>query len=310
MAALRLWFSEQESDAKSFASDVRIDGAIVELAAMAKDSNTPPEVLAQSEAAHTLHLYLMPLLQSQHYLDYVVLGTDGRILASPHPRQVGRVVPRGYQFLLQRGRGGRTAVSRPFAREGNLSQRAEGPTMFVSSPVRATNNAIVAVLCLRMKPEGEFSQIFSVARMGETGEAYAFDHRGVMLTASRFDRELKILGLIPKSPEATSILNLQLLDPEVDLETGDRPDRPRRFLSLTRMAAAAIRGDDGVDVRGYRNYRGVRVVGAWAWLPEFGIGVATEVSAEEGFQTLYMLRRAFTVLFGLVVLSGDRKSVV
>src|SRR5581483_2793552 len=73
---------------------------------------------------------------------------------------------------------------------------------------------------------------------------------------------------------------------------------------LTRMAAAAIRGWDGYDVDGYRNYRGVKVVGAWSWLPEFGMGVATEVAAEEAFQTLYLLREVFLTLFFLLVLSG------
>ena len=85
--------------------------------------------------------------------------------------------------------------------------------MFVAAPVKSTNDAIIAVLCLRMKPEKEFSSIFSVARMGQTGESYAFDRSGLMLTATRFDPELKTLGLIPPGRENTAILNLKLLDP-------------------------------------------------------------------------------------------------
>src|SRR5205085_8482379 len=113
------------------------------------------------------------------------------------------------------------------------------------------NGAIIAVLGLRMKPEAGFSRIFSVARMGDSGEAYAFDRRGMMLTASRFEPELKTLGLIPNVPEARAILNLRLLDPGVDLQAGERPKKPRSDLHLTRMAAAAIGGDDGCDVKGY-----------------------------------------------------------
>jgi len=170
--------------------------------------------------------------------------------------------------------------------------------------VRSRSGAVMAVLGLRMKPEAEFSQIFSVARMGKTGEAYAFDHRGVMLTASRFDRELKNLGLIPDDPEATAILNMRLIDPGVDLALDkNRGDRWKE-LRLTRMAAAALTGDEGSDVQGYRNYRGLTVVGAWAWLPEYGMGVATEVGADEAFQTLYIVRRGFTVLFFLLIASG------
>ena len=91
---------------------------------------------------------------------------------------VGQRAPRSYDLFLNKALDGQLAASRPFARQANLSQRAEGPTMFVAAPVKATNNAIIAVLCLRMKPEKEFTSIFSVARMGETGESYAFDRSG------------------------------------------------------------------------------------------------------------------------------------
>jgi tRNA A-37 threonylcarbamoyl transferase component Bud32 len=326
LAALRLWFSEQEAAAKSFAADIRIQGAIVDLAAMVGAAG--PSALAGSEPARTLELYLKPLLETQHYLDYVVIGADRRVLASPRRYQIGRPAPLAYESFLTRALAGKVAVSRPLPEAATLSQRAEGPTMFVAAPVKTPDGKIVAVLALRMKPEEEFTQIFAVARMGQTGEAYAFDQRAVMLTASRFDAELKKAGLITNTPEATAILNLRLLDPGVDLELEDpaikplsiplRPSGPRRAgldrrehplaappaFPLTRMAASAIRGKDGVDVNGYRNYRGAKVVGAWAWLGDYEMGVATEVAADEAFQTLYILRQAFLVLFILLVLSG------
>jgi tRNA A-37 threonylcarbamoyl transferase component Bud32 len=307
IAALRLWFTEKEADANSFTGDVRFQGAMVDLADLGRNSASDPDVLANSAPAQTLQQYLKPLLQSQQYLDYVVLSRDRRILASPYRRLVGRAAPRGYDSFLDRTLAGQMTISRPFApfgREATASQRAEGPIMFVAAPVKATNGTVVAVLALRMKPEEGFTRVFSVARMGKTGEAYAFDRRGMMLTASRFDLELKALGLIPNRPEATTILNLRLLDPGVDLAGGEHPKMRRDAMPLTRMAGAAVLGEDGVDVLGYRNYRGVKVVGAWAWLPEFGMGVATEVSAQEAFQTLYLLRQAFLVLFLLLVLSG------
>src|SRR5208282_4211895 len=106
-----------------------------------------------------------------------------------------------------------------------------------------------------------------------TGESYAFDRSGLMLTATRFDPELKTLGLIPPGRENTAILNLKLLDPEGRLVGGEPPHKPRDRLGLTRMALSATTGNDGEDVEGYRNYRGMEVVGAWAWLREFGMGV-------------------------------------
>ena len=52
------------------------------------------------------------------------------------------------------------------------------------------------------------------------------------------------------------------------------------------MAALAIAGQDGIDIDGYRDYRGVRVIGAWKWLPEYGFGVVTEVDSAEAYAPL------------------------
>ena len=112
------------------------------------------------------------------------------------------------------------------------------------------------------------------------------------------------MGLIPPGRQNTAILNLKLLNPEKELRPGEPPAKPRKQLDLTRMAASATTGNDDFDVRGYRNYRGMEVVGAWAWLHDYGMGVATEESVDEAFETLYVLRRAFLVLFVLLVASG------
>jgi eukaryotic-like serine/threonine-protein kinase len=302
--ALRLWFAERQYDAKSMALDLRVQASIAELAALAKDTNTTELALADSPPARTLRLHLQPLLQAQDYLEYVVVSPDKRILASTDPSLIGMRAPRPYDLFLNKALDGHLAASRPFARQANQNQRNEGPTMFVAAPVKSTNNTILAVLCLRMKPEKEFSSIFSVARMGQTGESYAFDRSGLMLTATRFDPELKTLGLIPPGKENTAILNLKLLDPEQELQPGEKRAKPRDQLNLTRMAASATMGNDDSDVRGYRNYRGIEVVGAWAWRHEYGMGVATEQSVDEAFETLYVLRRAFLVLFLLLLVSG------
>ena len=82
--ALHLWFNEREYDAKSFASDMRIQTTIAELAELARDTNTTALALANSTAARTLHAHLQPLLEAEDYLAYVVVSPDKRILASTY----------------------------------------------------------------------------------------------------------------------------------------------------------------------------------------------------------------------------------
>jgi serine/threonine protein kinase len=69
------------------------------------------------------------------------------------------------------------------------------------------------------------------------------------------------------------------------------------------MAASAVSGKDGVNVNGYRDYRGVPVIGAWKWLHEYGFGVTTEEDVSEAFRPLKILRYAFGFLFVLLILT-------
>ena len=304
IAALRLWCSERESDARSYASDVRVQGVVLELTELARNTNTSPAALADSATAQAMKLYLSPLLETHHYVDYLVISPERRILAALDPHLVGDQIPPSYEVFLRKALTGKSSISRPFPRDPAVSQDTRRPTMFVAAPVSSAEGKMVAVLALRLKPEEEFSRIFAMSRVGETGESYAFDRQAMMLTASRFEPELRKLGLIPNKPDSTSVLNVRLVDPGTDLENKKSQASLSTEPRLTHMAAEATKGWEGVDVQGYRNYRGSQVVGAWSWVPEYGMGVATEESAEEAFQTFYVLRRAFVVLFLLLVLSG------
>jgi serine/threonine protein kinase len=115
---------------------------------------------------------------------------------------------------------------------------------------------------------------------------------------------LILLGLLPDQEESRSILQLLVRDPGGDVTSGFRPGARRHELPLTRAASEALAGREGVDVEGYRDYRGVPVVGAWQWLPEGNIGVATEIDYSEAFRPLTILRWTFWGLFALLALSA------
>jgi tRNA A-37 threonylcarbamoyl transferase component Bud32 len=301
VSAVRLWFSERESDVRVLAADRALQDAVVELSAMAQ-RGTAPSNLVECPPARELQMRLPALLPPDDYLDYLVVDTDRKVLATPRRYLVGRLIPAPYDPFIRRAIEGQVAFSRPITASAAES-RPDGPTMLVAAPVRGTNGAVAGVLGLRLRAQEKFSRIFSVTQMGMTGEAYAFDRRGVMLTASRVQQGLSALGFMTNSADTPPAQNLELLDPIKTDQSPASVEAPKQA-RLTRMAAAAIKGLNGTDVDGYRNYRGVTVVGSWAWLPEYGLGVAVEVAGDEAFQTLYLVRRVFFSLFLMLLSAG------
>ncbi len=59
-----------------------------------------------------------------------------------------------------------------------------------------------------------------------------------------------------------------------------------------------------MDLEGYRDYRGVPVVGAWTFLPHYKIGVATEIDRAEAFRPLAILQWTFAGLQTLLALAA------
>ena len=115
--------------------------------------------------------------------------------------------------------------------------------MFAVAPILDDNKAAIAALALRINPEGEFTEILSVARSGETGETYAFNSEGVMLSNTRFPKDLVKIGLLDHESESGAILEVQLRDPGGNMLEGHRPEVPRKVLRPTRMAKSATSGE-------------------------------------------------------------------
>lgn len=260
--------------------------------------------LFASDELRQLRAQLQPLLEMHGYEGFLLVDRRGRIVAANADSLIGDVRLAADDRLLDQvfGDAARPTLLPPrpsliALQDQDGEYRAGVPVMFAIAPVRNEGRTAVAGLGLRLQPERAFTRILSVARAGQTGDTYAFDRSGRLLSESRFDDQLRAIGLIPDRPQSRSILNVELRDPGADLTRGRRPVRRRSELPLTRMAAAAVAGQDGVDVQGYRDYRGVTVVGAWTWLDDYQFGVATEIAAQEAFAPLQYLNLIFGGLF-------------
>ena len=173
--------------------------------------------------------------------------------------------------------------------------------MQVAVPLKDASNTVCGALVLIINPDAEFTRILSVARTGDSGETFAFDAEGVMLSESRFDPQLKEFKLIEDKPDVTSALSLRLRDPGGDLTAG--------YVASTNgplilMVERALSGDSDVEIKPFRDYRGVPVVGAWRWLGGYGFGVGTKLDESEAYHTLRMVRSVFLVLFLLLLFAS------
>ncbi len=310
VTAMTLWLQGQETVATNLAHDPRVFAATAELLALRGPAgeDVPRSDLIASPASKALRAILGPPTSAQGYAGFVVVDRTGRTVGASEDASVGDRALAERSDAVGRALGGRAAVSRPFPAEVPLPN-AEGrpelgaPTMLVAVPLRSARGEVLAALGVRIRPEGGFTQILQVARFGTTGETYAVDDRGRMLSQSRFDHQIRPLGLLGDSPGARSMLGLEIRDPGGDMTTGFRPTVERREQPLTKMAASLAAGRAGIDPVGYNDYRGVPVVGAWRWLPDYGMGVTTEVDVAEAFRPLWILRRTIWSLLGLLLVS-------
>ncbi len=139
------------------------------------------------------------------------------------------------------------------------------PVLIAATPVRGRSGLIVAAFVLFLDPDHGFSRMIHVAQLEKTGETYAIDREGRTVT----------------------------------------PTQPHRYPEpMTKMIRSVIAGRSGVDLKGYRDYRGVEVVGAWLWDPRLGFGLATEIDREEAYRPIVAIQRLTWTLISVIVLAG------
>ena len=179
------------------------------------------------------------------------------------------------------------------------SVRKNRPTMFVVAPVKNVQHKIIAAVAQQIDPAGEFTRLIQLGRLGKSGETYAFDQYGKLLSESRFEDDLRNAGLLAK--DETSILLVSLRDPGGDMTKGYVPAVPRYQQPLTLMAQQATQGNAGLNVTGYRDYRGVPAYGAWLWDDKRGVGLATEIDEADALGPYYATRTVILTVLAITV---------
>jgi serine/threonine protein kinase len=235
---------------------------------------------------------------------WIVQDPQGHVLAASDTVLLGRnnfPIP---QSSRNKALAGRVPFTLPFPSPIAWEElrRPGMPIMAVSGGITPNAEGQAYLLSLLYDPAEEFSGLLESARTGRTGENYAIDREGRMLSRSRYEDQLRALGLLPQDEKVCSILEVSVRDPGVDLVAGERPELARERQPLTLVAEDLVRGGIGQTGIGYRDYRGVSVVGAWRWLPDCGFGIVTEIDTNEAFQPLSLLRKLLWTLGAIAAL--------
>ncbi|BDD02152.1 serine/threonine-protein kinase [Persicobacter psychrovividus] len=156
------------------------------------------------------------------------------------------------------------------------------------TPVKNDQGQTIAYLYSISMPQNQFSKIFNIAHHGRSSEIYALDNEGRMVSESRFIKDIKPTLLLDSGKYHTAVYNLELLNPGGNILEGYVPDVPRfqwPFTEVVQDIQAHLIKRDSVFSGGihsaYRDYRGIMVVGAWLWLPEYDFGMIAEEDEEE-----------------------------
>ena len=311
VSALQIWVDEKKADAARWAGDAQVRGYVRQLTALARAGGPASRFC---DAPVRLHLaeVLKRVLRDEGSATFNVIDKNGLIIASQFREYCGLQVKQA-SFLADIAGvfEGRTRFIRPYPERERIYKppviKLDRPLVWIEAPVRGPREETIAALGFGKFADQQFSAILGVARPGKTGEVYAFEDSGIMLSQSRFADEIRASGLI--APDASPMLNVQVRDPGGDLQAGHVPDLEPAARPLTRLAAIAIASrakDDPEALRGiildpYRNYRGIEVIGAWQWLPAYDMGVAIEIAAAEAYAPLRYLNVMLGLVFALLV---------
>lgn len=284
--AITSWRIENESAATLWANNAKLYSFVQQLL----DERPEPYALKTAKAQTELRSWIKPVLTAMGYQGFFIINRNNINLASSRDNNLGiyTVVARQPEFLGNIW-AGKTAMSTPVKSDVALNSEnhlIEGlPTMFVAAPITNPQGKVIAALAFRIDPNGAFSLILQRGRIGESGETYAFNKEGVLLSESRFIKQLKQTKILNANKDSAT-LNIAIRNPGVNLTLNEKTNTPRAAQPLTFMAASAISGNSGNNLQGYKDYRGVPVIGSWLWDKSLSMGLTTEIDVAEAYGVL------------------------
>ena len=239
------------------------------------------ELVVSPALVEGLHRMLRHEMGETDFLGFFVADLEQQVIAATHGSGIaaGDRLPVSRERFRRAVAGGET-FSLPVEELGRFGM------LFALSPVHDEQGTVIAVLTFCFSVDERLMSIARLDNWGENENTYFFDYRGRLLEAPA--------DPVEGGMDGGELPVTELRDPGGDTTRGYRPELPPERRPFTRMAQSALRGESAVDLDGYRDHRGVPVVGAWHAHEDGMMGMAAEIPRHEAFR-VYLATRDLLV---------------
>ncbi|MDM7985607.1 MAG: ATP-binding protein [Maricaulis sp.] len=292
------WAAQQESHVRIWSQNIDVLGAVRELTILPVAPS-----LRTSPLQVELSIMLGPWLEEYGYTGFAVISPNGTVLAGSDEQALGHPSLVLDHVDRQRLQANGVTLSAPYISnefvESDENGLLERPLMHAVAVIEDGGEHL-GYLVFDLDPRLQYTTTFQVGRTGASGDTFVVDDQGRLLSSSRYEQIMVEEGLLAESHP--SLLHLVVRDPGLDLTVVGRPQRAYTDWPLTFATEDVISGNTGANLRGYRDIRGILVMGAWEWFPQRNFGIITEVEVSEALAGANQARavlRVFAVAMAL-----------
>ncbi|MEW6997669.1 PAS domain S-box protein [Colwelliaceae bacterium BS250] len=297
-----------------------LDGRIASLKVLSEDPvnialaekliQLPKEQIISNPYLTKIRNNFKKLPEEYRNLGFFIISKDHTNYGSFRDSNLGEsnIIHQQSPELLDRVFNGETVLIPPIRSDISLHDMQKGlgshnTTMFIAGPLINAKGEVFAVISIRIDPFKELFHIAKSSRVGLSGETYFSDAHGLMISSSRFEKDLATIGLLQDGQ--SSISQIELRDPGFALSKKNRAVENISDLPLTESAQQVTQKTSGYSRNTYRDYRGVDVLGAWSWNEDIGFGIISEIDIEEVQKGYTQLRNTIVaVLLTIIVLTA------
>ncbi len=312
--SLKSWIDSEKNQIKIWAKDDRL----VKMTQGLLSADRNQQALLASPYQKSIRQFLKVIYTGKGYQGFFIIAPDNISLASSRDANTGiENLLIEQDETLQQIWAGKTVITVPQKSDVPLPDRSgkpapDQPTLFIGTPIMDDKNNVIAALTFRLNPWQNLYPIFQRARLGKSGETYAFNRDGILISPSRFNELIQKTGLVKQNE--TAIFNLRVQIPTEFFNPSNNHPPPLHAADKEEHDHISI-----IKIESYKDYRGINVVGVWHWAEDLGFGFTNELDYSEAFQSLrkvkliiiiFSILSIFLIISLTIVLAWNQKKIL